>query len=161
MLTNNSKLAKTSGTPGKTQLINHFLINDFWYLVDLPGYGYAKASKSSREIWQGFIKEYITKRENLMCVFVLIDSRLEPQKIDMDFMENLGNSSIPFVMAFTKIDKLSSTQLNKNITKYKKKMLETWEFLPQSFITSAESKHGKDEILNFIEATNKLFENPA
>ncbi len=158
MLVNNNKLAKTSGKPGKTQLINHFIINDNWYLVDLPGYGYAKVSKKDRRVWSGFIKDYIMKRENLMNLFVLIDSRHEPQKNDLEFMENLGINGIPFAMIFTKIDKLSQTQLKKNIENYKKKMLETWEFLPPVFLSSANDKRGKEDILNFIEDTNKLFQ---
>jgi len=155
MLTGRKSLAKTSGKPGKTQLINHFKINDNWFLVDLPGYGYAKVSKKNRSIFAKFIYEYLEKRENLICTFVLIDSRHEPQKIDMLFMEWLGQNQIPFVIIFTKIDKLSSSQLNKNIAKYKTEMLKTWEDIPQTFRSSAESGLGKAEILKFIEQTNK------
>ena len=154
MLTGRKSLAKTSGKPGKTQLINHFKINDNWFLVDLPGYGYAKVSKKNRSIFAKFIYEYLEKRENLICTFVLIDSRHEPQKIDMLFMEWLGQNQIPFVIIFTKIDKLSSSQLNKNIAKYKTEMFKTWEDIPQTFRSSAESGLGKSEILKFIEQTN-------
>ena len=154
MLTGRKSLAKTSGKPGKTQLINHFKINDNWFLVDLPGYGYAKVSKKNRSIFAKFIYEYLEKRENLICTFVLVDSRHEPQKIDMLFMEWLGQNQIPFIIIFTKMDKLSSSQLNKNITKYKTEMLKTWEDIPQTFRSSAESGLGKSEILKFIEQTN-------
>ena len=154
MLTGRKSLAKTSGKPGKTQLINHFKINNNWFLVDLPGYGYAKVSKKNRSIFAKFIYEYLEKRENLICTFVLVDSRHEPQKIDMLFMEWLGQNQIPFVIIFTKMDKLSSSQLNKNITKYKTEMLKTWEDIPQTFRSSAESGLGKKEILKFIEQTN-------
>ncbi len=157
MLTNHSKLAKISGKPGKTRLINHFLINDAWYLVDLPGYGYAKVSKKERKNWSVFIKDYTHKRENLMCLFVLIDSRIEAQKNDLEFMEQLGLNGVPFVMVFTKTDKLSSSQLNKNQVAYKRKMLNTWETMPQTFLSSAQSKLGREQILDFIEETNKLF----
>lgn len=154
MLTGRKSLAKTSGKPGKTKLINHFKINDSWFLVDLPGYGYAKVSKKKRSIFAKFIYEYLEKRENLICTFVLVDSRHEPQKIDLLFMEWLGQNQIPFVIVFTKMDKLSSSQLNKNITKYKTEMLKTWEDIPQTFRSSAESGLGKAEILKFIEQTN-------
>ena len=154
MLTGRKSLAKTSGKPGKTKLINHFKINDSWFLVDLPGYGYAKVSKKKRSIFAKFIYEYLEKRENLICTFVLVDSRHEPQKIDLLFMEWLGQNQIPFVIIFTKMDKLSSSQLNKNITKYKTEMLKTWEDIPQTFRSSAESGLGKSEILKFIEHTN-------
>ena len=155
MLTGRKSLAKTSGKPGKTQLINHFKINDNWFLVDLPGYGYAKVSKKNRSIFAKFIYEYLEKRENLICTFVLVDSRHEPQKIDMLFMEWLGQNQIPFVIVFTKMDKLSSSQLNKNITKYKTEMLKTWEDIPQTFRSSAENGLGKSEILKFIKHTNE------
>ena len=154
MLTGRKSLAKTSGKPGKTQLINHFKINDNWFLVDLPGYGYAKVSKKDRSIFAKFIYEYLEKRQNLICTFVLVDSRHEPQKIDMLFMEWLGKNQIPFVIVFTKMDKLSSSQLNKNMTKYKSEMLKTWEEIPQTFRSSAESGLGKAEIVKFIEHTN-------
>lgn len=151
MLTGNKNLAKTSGKPGKTQLINHFVINSEWYLVDLPGYGYAKASKVQREKWEKFIAEYLTKREQLLNVFVLLDCRLEPQKIDLEFMNWCGEKQIPFSMVFTKIDKLSSSALQKNLAKYKKEMLKYWEAMPPVFTTSAESAFGKERVLNYIE----------
>jgi len=156
MLTNNKKLAKTSGKPGKTQLINHFVINDEWYLVDLPGYGYAKASKQSRAKWEKFIVEYLTNRESLVNIFVLLDSRLEPQKIDLEFMNWCGEKELPFSMVFTKIDKLSSTQLQKNLAKYKKEMLKYWEALPPVFTTSSESKFGREKLLNYIGELNSM-----
>ena len=156
MLTNQNKLAKTSGRPGKTQLINHFKINNNWFLVDLPGYGYAKVSKTLRQTFQDFIKNYFLLREQLVCTFVLIDSRLEPQKIDLEFIEFLGENSIPFCIVFTKTDKLKLSQLNKNIQIYKKTLLQTsWEIMPPYFTTSATEKTGKDEMLNFIEDLNK------
>ena len=155
MITERNKLAKTSGRPGKTQLINHFLINEEWYLVDLPGYGYAKASKTSRAKWEKFISEYLTKREELLNVFVLIDARLEPQQIDLEFMNWCGEKGIAFSMVFTKIDKLSSTVLQKNLAKYKKEMLKYWEELPPVFTTSAESKFGREKLLNYIERINE------
>lgn len=157
MLTGHSKLAKTSGRPGKTTLINHFIINQEWYLVDLPGYGYAKASKQDRKVWSGFIKEYILKRENLMCLFVLIDSRHEPMKIDLEFMEQLGLNSVPFAIAFTKSDKLSKRALENNMEKYRLELLKTWEDMPVNFITSAETSLGKDAIVEYIEDLNKNF----
>jgi GTP-binding protein len=157
MLTAKKSLAKISSTPGKTQLINHFVINDEWYLVDLPGYGYAKTSKSNRAKWHKFITQYLLNRENLMSVVVLIDSRIKPQKIDLEFMQFLGENGIPFVMVFTKIDKLSSSALGKNFAAYKKEMLKTWEFLPQIFKTSSSSSFGKENFLSFIEETNKLY----
>lgn len=154
MLTDNKKLAKTSGRPGKTQLINHFIINEEWYLVDLPGYGYAKTSKTNRAEWEKFIVKYLTKREQLLNVFVLIDSRLEPQKIDLEFMNWCGEKQIPFSMVFTKIDKLSSSALQKNLAKYKKVMLKSWEALPPVFTTSSISKFGQEKLLNYIEQIN-------
>ena len=154
MLTGNAKLAKTSGRPGKTQLINHFLINNEWYLVDLPGYGFAKASKTERKKWEEFIQKYLNNRENLVNTFVLLDSRLEPQKIDLEFMEWCGTKGIPFAMVFTKIDKLSSSALQKNLAAYKKEMLKVWEELPPVFTTSAESKFGQEKLLNYIEQLN-------
>jgi len=155
MLTGHSKLAKTSGRPGKTQLINHFMINEKWYLVDLPGYGFAKASKSERKKWEEFIQRYLITRTNLVNTFVLIDSRLEPQKIDLEFMEWCGMKGIPFSMVFTKIDKLSSSSLQKNLAAYKKEMLKIWEELPPVFTTSAESKFGQEKLLNYIEQLNE------
>ncbi len=154
MLVDKKDLAKTSGRPGKTQLINHFLINKEWYLVDLPGYGYAKASKSSRNQWEKFISEYLVTRETLINIFVLIDSRLEPQKIDIEFMTWCAEKQLPFSMVFTKIDKLSSSALQKNLAAYKKEMLKYWEFLPPVFTTSSESKFGREKLLNYIEQIN-------
>lgn len=155
MLTSKKNLAKTSGTPGKTQLINHFLIDNNWYLVDLPGYGYAKASKTARYKWEKFIADYLTKRTTLMNTFVLLDARLEPQKIDLEFMNWCGEKGIPFSMVFTKIDKLSSTALQKNLAKYKKEMLKYWDELPPVFTSSSESGFGKEPILNYIELIMK------
>lgn len=157
MLTDNKKLAKTSGRPGKTQLINHFLVNEDWYLVDLPGYGYAKTSKENRFKWTKFIERYLRERENLLNTFVLIDSRLEPQKIDLEFMNWCGHNQIAFSMAFTKTDKLSSSALQKNIAQYKKEMLKTWEELPPVFLTSSESKFGREKLLNYIGEINQLY----
>jgi GTP-binding protein len=155
MLTNNSKLAKTSGKPGKTQLINHFKINENWFLVDLPGYGYAQVSKTKRQSFQKFIKEYFLKREQLICTFVLIDSRHAPQKIDLEFMEFLGENGIPFCIIFTKADKLKLSELNKNLKFYNKKMTSTvWEEMPQYFVTSATNSTGKDQVLSFIDQLN-------
>ena len=155
LLTGRKKLAKISSQPGKTQLINHFLINDNWYLVDLPGYGYAKASKKSRNIWKGFIKKYLLSRENLICIFVLIDSRHKPQDIDIDFMLNLSNNNLPFSIVFTKKDKITKPQLAQNLKDYKTYMLERWETLPDIFVTSSFKQDGKEEILKYIEELNK------
>lgn len=157
MLTDRKELAKVSGQPGKTQLINHFLINDEWYIADLPGYGYAKVSKKQREKFHNFTLEFLRCRENLMCVFVLLDARLPPQKIDLEFMEYCGNKKVPFVMCFTKMDKLNSNELNKNLKNYQKEMLKKWDAVPQIFITSANSKFGQDNVLGFIEETNQYF----
>ncbi len=155
MLTNNNKLAKTSGTPGKTQLINHFRINDNWFLVDLPGYGYARVSKKTKRTFQSFIKKYFMQREQLICSFVLIDSRHEPQKIDMEFMQFLGESQIPFCIIFTKSDKLTQRVLEKNIRVYKEKLLEdSWDIFPDYFVTSSSSRDGKEEVLEFIQKVN-------
>lgn len=151
MLCNRKSLAKTSGSPGKTRLINHFTINDLWYLVDLPGYGYAKVSKKDRAGFMKLIYDYFEKRENMVNAFVLLDSRLEPQKIDLQFMEWMGLHAIPFSMVFTKIDKLSSSALNKNMEHYKTEMLKQWESLPPIFKTSSTSGHGKEEILRYID----------
>jgi GTP-binding protein len=148
-------LAKTSGKPGKTQLINHFKINDEWFLVDLPGYGYAKISKKKRTIFQYFIENYFKEREQLVCTFVLIDSRHDPQKIDLEFMQFLGENQIPFCIAFTKADKLGVSKLDNQIASYKKKLLNTWEVLPTSFITSSNTGLGRDEFLNFIDSVNE------
>jgi GTP-binding protein len=157
MLVTRKDLAKTSGKPGKTQLINHFLINDSWYLVDLPGYGFASVSKDSREAWEVFIRKYILKRENLMCMMVLLDSRLPPQKIDLEFMDWLGENEIPFVMVFTKMDKMSKKQFSDNMNHYKEEMEKQWDELPRCFYTSAEKKEGRKELLDFISDANKVF----
>ena len=154
MLTNHSKLAKVSGRPGKTQLINHFKINENWYLVDLPGYGYAKVSKKNRNKWQQFIQQYIINRENLYCLFILIDSRLEPQNIDIEFINWVGKKEIPFSILFTKADKLTKNQLASNMATYKKELLKYWDELPTNFITSAVQKTGRNEILDFIDEIN-------
>jgi GTP-binding protein len=156
LITGNKKLAKTSSTPGKTQLINHFVINDEWYLVDLPGYGYAKASKSLRSNWEKFISDYLMKRETLMNIFILLDSRLEPQKIDMEFINWCGEKQLPFVLVFTKIDKLSSSELQRNLAKFKKEMLKTWEEIPPVFTSSSISGFGKEPVLNYIEQILKI-----
>lgn len=151
MLVDKKDLAKTSGRPGKTQLINHFIINKEWYLVDLPGYGYAKASKSSRSQWERFIADYLTKRKTLINIFVLLDSRLEPQKIDIEFMGWCAEEGLPFSMVFTKTDKLSSSGLQKNLAAYKKSMMEYWDELPPIFTTSAETKFGQEKLLGYID----------
>ena len=160
MLVNKKGLAKTSQTPGKTQLINHFIINDHWYLVDLPGYGYAKISKSKKEDWDKFIRNYLNKRENLQCVMLLIDSRLEPQKIDLQFCDMLGEKGLPFVLVFTKADKQSATKTDQNIALFRNALLKSFEEVPDIFITSSESMLGKDEVLNFIDGINRNFEVP-
>ncbi|MGK0435962.1 MAG: GTP-binding protein [Flavobacteriales bacterium] len=157
---NNKKLAKTSSTPGKTQLMNHFMINDEWYLVDLHGYGFTKTPNHLRMKWQNFTRNYLRSRENLMCVFVLLDSRHNVQKADDEFMEWLGENAIPFVMVFTKMDKLDPRDIEGNVNTYLEKMSEKWSFLPQYFLTSAEKKTGKEEILAFVEETNKTFVKP-
>jgi GTP-binding protein len=155
MLTGKKGLAMTSSTPGKTQLINHFIVNDEWYIVDLPGYGYAQRGKKGRENIQKIIDTYLDEREALTCLFVLLDCRHEPQKIDLEFIDRLGESGIPFVILFTKIDKISQSKLKENIECYKSKLLENWEELPLIFYTSSEYKKGKEEILNYIEEVNK------
>jgi GTP-binding protein len=155
MLMERKDLAKISGKPGKTQLINHFKINEEWFLVDLPGYGYAKVSKKKRTIFQFFIENYFKEREQLVCTFVLIDSRHDPQKIDLEFMKFLGENQVPFCIVFTKADKLGSSKINKQITSYKKKLLNTWESLPMSFITSSTTGLGRKEFLEFIERINE------
>ena len=157
LITNKKQLAKISGKPGKTQLINHFLINKEWYLVDLPGYGYATVSKTQKQEFQKIIFSYLENRENLMCLFVLLDCRHKPQKIDLEFMKWLGEKQIPFLMIFTKIDKLGKTELKKNIENYKTEMLKQWEEIPQTFFASVPKRKGSKEILDFIEKTNLLF----
>lgn len=153
-LTNKKAMAKISGKPGKTRLINHYLINEEWYLVDLPGYGYAEVPKKERLKWEQFLKRYILQRENLYCLFVLVDSRHEPQKPDLEFMEWLGISQIPFTIIFTKTDKLKPDELKANLKKYEEKMFETWETMPGYYISSAETGDGTAEILDFIELLN-------
>ncbi|RZL31131.1 MAG: YihA family ribosome biogenesis GTP-binding protein [Pedobacter sp.] len=157
MLVNQQGLAKTSQRPGKTQLINHFLVNEKWYIVDLPGYGYAKVSKSSREKWEKFIRNYLTKRENLQCVFVLIDSRLEPQKIDLEFCSWLGECQIPFALVYTKADKQSGPKTDKNVAKFNKALLGWFEEVPPFFVTSSEKGQGRDEVLGFVHDVNQDF----
>ena len=155
MLLGMKNLAKTSSEPGKTRLINHFIVNSEWYLVDLPGYGYAKVLRSSREKWIKFIRKYLFERENLFCVMVLLDIRIEPQKNDLDFMSWLGENEIPFVMIFTKTDKLGRTVVEQNVANYREEMLKTWEDLPNIFVTSAEKGTGREELLDFISTTIK------
>ena len=159
MLTRNRKLAKTSSTPGKTLLINHFIINKEWYLVDLPGYGFAKRSKKEIARLEQMINGYILQREQLVNVFVLVDVRLEAQKIDLEFIEWLGQSSVPFAIVFTKADKLTQNKVAQNVAAYKKVLEETWEELPPIFVTSSESRQGRDEVLQYIEDINKSLQN--
>lgn len=158
MLTDRNSLAKISSKPGKTQLINHFEIDSQWYLVDLPGYGWAKVSKTEKGKWRVMINEYLSERQNLINIFVLIDSRLKPQKIDLEFMENLATAGIPFSMVFTKADKQGKNQTASNVAFYKRVMKKTWEELPDIFITSTVSKTGKSEILSFIHDLNQTIE---
>ncbi len=154
MLTKNNSLAKISSKPGKTQTINHFIIDNSWYLVDLPGYGYAGVSKTQRERWAAMIDQYFQKRENLQLVFVLIDSRLEPQKNDIKFSNQLGENDIPFSLVFTKTDKISNAQVQRNVQLFKNKMLETWEELPPYFLTRAQTGKGRDELCGYIDELN-------
>ncbi|MBN2615661.1 MAG: YihA family ribosome biogenesis GTP-binding protein [Bacteroidales bacterium] len=158
MLTGQKKLARISGTPGKTITINHYLINKAWYLVDLPGYGYAKRSKSDRKSWEKMIRDYILARPNLMTLFVLVDARLEPQKIDLEFIAWLGESEIPFAIIFTKTDKLSSTKKDQSISLYKRILKKNWESLPPLIQTSSVSGLGKEEILTYVDETNHWFQ---
>jgi GTP-binding protein len=151
MLTKRKQLAKTSNRPGKTQTINHFIINDVWYLVDLPGYGYASVSKSLKAGFGKIIDNYVLKRENLDCLFVLLDSRLEPQKIDLSFLDWAGSAGVPIALIFTKSDKLSANELAKSMKRYKVVLSQYWEEMPPSFITSSETRRGQDEVLNFID----------
>lgn len=159
MLTNNKGLAKTSVRPGKTQLINHFLINDEWYLVDLPGYGYARISKSSREKWQKMIADYMLKREALINVFVLVDSRIPPQKIDLEFISFLGHNGIPLSIIFTKIDKQNQREVAATVNAYKRVLSEEWEELPEMFMTSSVTRYGRDQVLSRIDEINKSLNN--
>jgi len=156
MLMQKKSLAKTSGRPGKTQLINHFLINKNWFLVDLPGYGYARVSKSSKRIFQKFITQYFSKRQQLALAFVLIDCRHKPQKVDLEFMQWMGENQVPFSIIFTKQDKMKPNALTKNIEDYKLKMLESWEEMPNYFITSSSNGSGRDKVLNYISEINSL-----
>jgi GTP-binding protein len=158
MLTDRKNMAKTSGTPGKTKMINHFLINNEWYLVDLPGYGYMKTPKKTRERIMALIAGYIMKRKNLACLFILIDCRHEPQIIDLQFIEWAGTNKIPFVLCFTKTDKISKHALEKKLSNYKSILLKSWQSLPKIFVTSSLKKTGRDEILNFIVSTNSNVE---
>jgi GTP-binding protein len=158
MLTNHKSLAKTSSKPGKTQLINHFKINSNWFLVDLPGYGYAKVSKRTKEVFQKFITDYFEKREQLVCAFVLIDIRLEAQKIDLEFINYLGVTEVPFCIVFTKADKIGKTKVDSHIVAYRKQVLANgWEEMPQHFITSSTEATGKESILEFINDVNQSF----
>ena len=156
MITNHKNLAKTSGRPGKTQLINHFKINNNWFLVDLPGYGYAKVSKKTKQVFQAFITDYFELRQQLVCAFVLIDIRHEAQDIDIEFMSYMGESEIPFCIVFTKADKIGKTKIDSHIAAYKKQMFaNNWEEMPEYFVTSATEQTGKEELLSYIDAVNQ------
>ena len=159
MLTNCKNLAKTSGRPGKTQLINHFKIDDRWFLVDLPGYGYARVSKTTKQVFQRFITDYFEQREQLVSAFVLVDIRHEPQKINVEFMQWLGKRAIPFAIIFTKADKLKPQAIERNVAAYKEALLEWWEEFPPYFVTSAQNKTGKEELTQYIEQTNQTIIN--
>ena len=159
MLTNRKSLAKTSGRPGKTQLINHFIINNNWFLVDLPGYGYARVSKTSKKTFQKFITNYFEQRQQLVSAFVLVDIRHQPQTIDLEFMQYLGENGIPFGIIFTKADKLKPQAINRHVDDYCKVLLETWEELPPYFVTSSTKRLGQDDVLDFIAATNEEIQN--
>ncbi|WP_304297616.1 ribosome biogenesis GTP-binding protein YihA/YsxC [Capnocytophaga leadbetteri] len=159
MLTNCKNLAKTSGRPGKTQLINHFKIDDRWFLVDLPGYGYARVSKTTKQVFQRFITDYFEQREQLVSAFVLVDIRHEPQKIDVEFMQWLVERAIPFAIIFTKADKLKPQAIERNVAAYKEALLEWWEEFPPYFVTSAQNKTGKEELTQYIEQTNQTIIN--
>ena len=159
MLTNCKNLAKTSGRPGKTQLINHFKIDDRWFLVDLPGYGYARVSKTTKQVFQRFITDYFEQREQLVSAFVLVDIRHEPQKIDVEFMQWLGERAIPFAIIFTKADKLKPQAIERNVAAYKEALLEWWEEFTPYFVTSAQNKIGKEELTQYIEQTNQTIIN--
>lgn len=155
-LTNKKRIAQTSGSPGKTRLINHFLVNESWHLVDLPGYGYAKLSKSEKSKFEAMIKNYLLERKNMACLFLLIDIRHDPLEADLEFIEWLGSNNVPFVFVFTKSDKVSTTEAEKVIENYRQKLSESWESLPQIFKTSAHNRTGNDDVLKFIADTNKL-----
>ncbi len=154
MLVNIKHLAKVSNKPGKTRLINHFKINNNWFLVDLPGYGYAQVSKKKREVFKNFIYSYLKEREQMVCVFLLIDSRHKPQKLDLELMTFLGKNKIPFCIVFTKADKLGTSKLNQNIDFYKKELLHTWESLPPCIVTSSSTGYGRNELLSYIDKLN-------
>jgi len=158
MLTTQKNLAKTSGRPGKTQLINHFLINDEWFLVDLPGYGYARVSKKSKKTFQKFITNYFEKRKQLICAFVLVDCRHEPQKVDLEFIDWLGRNQVPFNLVFTKADKVKPEALKRNIAHYQSVLLESWEECPKHFVTSSSKHQGKEELLAYIHQINEGLE---
>ena len=158
MLTDRKSLAKTSGRPGKTQLINHFIVNDNWYLVDLPGYGYARVSKSSKKKFQKFITNYFEQRKQIVSAFVLVDIRHKPQPIDLEFMQYLGESGIPFAIIFTKADKLKPMAIERHVNDYCQELLNTWEEVPQYFVTSSSKSIGKDDVLEFIGSTNEEIE---
>lgn len=160
MITGLTKLAKTSSSPGKTQLINHFIINDTWFMVDLPGYGFAKVSQTQRASWEKMIANYLQKRENLVTVFVLIDSRHNPQKLDLEFLRKLGDWGIPFNMVFTKADKSTQRETAKNVRAFIDEMKKEWEFIPRSFVTSTVKMTGRKEILEYIDELNNEFEKP-
>lgn len=157
MLTDNSKLAKTSAAPGKTQLINHFIVNESWYLVDLPGYGFAKVSQTQRKQWEKMIEDYLRYRENLVNVFVLIDGRHSPQKNDLAFVDRLGEWQVPFCLVFTKADKETQKVVSGNVNDFLSAMRASWQFLPQHFVTSAEKKTGREKLLTFIETCNEEY----
>lgn len=157
MLANNRSLAKTSSKPGKTQTINHFLVDNRWYLVDLPGYGYAHISKTMREKWSKMILDYIQKRENLQMLFILVDSRIEPQKIDLEFIDKMGELMIPFAIIFTKADKISALKTIQNVERYKKTLLQSWEELPLMIVSSSLNRKGKEHILELIENINAQY----
>ena len=159
MITHRPGLAKVSGTPGKTQLLNFFLIEESWYLVDLPGYGYARISKKKRSEWERMIYGYLNSRETLCCAFVLIDANISPQKIDLEFCNWLGEHRVPFVIVYTKTDKSKPHEIEANIGAFRQRLLENWEVLPQEFMTSSRKKEGRDEILDFIQITNQQIEN--
>lgn len=158
MLTGKKGLARTSSKPGKTITMNHYIINNEWYLVDLPGYGYAKRSRSAREQWRVLMEKYLQQRRNLVNTFILVDARIEPQASDLEMMEWMGSMQLPFVVVFTKTDKLGSVNLQKALSAYKKKLLLQWEELPVMMVTSSETAKGKDELLQFISANNALFQ---
>jgi len=160
MVTGRSKLAKTSSSPGKTQLINHFLINDAWYLTDLPGYGFARVPIPIKKKWEHMIKNYMQNRENLMCSFILLDSRHGPMKNDLEFLEWVGSNALPLCLVFTKADKLSKSQLQRNLSLYQKKLSEQWEPLPRMIVSSSTTKDGKEDILKLISQSNKIFVPP-